>query len=93
MWQQQGKREAAYELLAQIYNWFTEGFDTADLQEAKALEEFQGSNMSACAPQQEGVGLIPEGVSRLNPSLAAYLYSETLYFANHVVSNNSRAWL
>src|SRR6266446_3277873 len=41
LWQQQGKREAAYELLAQVYNWFTEGFDTADLQEAKALEEFQ----------------------------------------------------
>jgi hypothetical protein len=39
---QQGKREAAYELLAQVYTWFTEGFDTADLQEAKALEEFQG---------------------------------------------------
>jgi hypothetical protein len=42
LWQQQGKREAAYELLAQIYNWFTEGFDTADLQEAQALEELQG---------------------------------------------------
>ena len=41
--QQQGKREAAYELLAPVYNWFTEGFDTADLQEAKALlEELQG---------------------------------------------------
>ena len=41
LWQQQGKREAARELLAPIYGWFTEGFDTADLQEAKALlEEF-----------------------------------------------------
>jgi predicted ATPase len=37
LWQQQGKRGAAYELLAPIYGWFTEGFDTADLQEAKAL--------------------------------------------------------
>jgi predicted ATPase len=37
LWQQQGKRAAAYELLAPIYGWFTEGFDTADLQEAKAL--------------------------------------------------------
>jgi predicted ATPase len=36
-WQQQGKRTEAYELLAPIYGWFTEGFDTADLQEAKAL--------------------------------------------------------
>jgi predicted ATPase len=37
LWQQQGKRAAAYELLAPVYGWFTEGFDTADLQEAKAL--------------------------------------------------------
>jgi predicted ATPase len=37
LWQQQGKRVEAHELLAPIYNWFTEGFDTADLQEAKAL--------------------------------------------------------
>ncbi len=37
LWQQQGKRAEAYELLAPIYGWFTEGFDTFDLQEAKAL--------------------------------------------------------
>jgi class 3 adenylate cyclase/predicted ATPase len=37
LWQQQGKRAAARELLASIYGWFTEGFETADLQEAKAL--------------------------------------------------------
>jgi predicted ATPase len=37
LWQRQGKRAEAYELLAPIYGWFTEGFDTADLQEAKAL--------------------------------------------------------
>ena len=39
LWQQQGKRDAARELLAPLYGWFTEGFDTADLQEAKALLE------------------------------------------------------
>jgi TOMM system kinase/cyclase fusion protein len=39
LWQQQGKRAQAYDLLAPIYGWFTEGFDTADLQEAKALLE------------------------------------------------------
>ena len=39
LWQRQGKRAAARELLAPIYGWFTEGFDTADLQEAKALLE------------------------------------------------------
>jgi TOMM system kinase/cyclase fusion protein len=37
LWQQQGKRTEARELLAPIYDWFTEGLDTADLQEAKAL--------------------------------------------------------
>jgi predicted ATPase len=37
LWQQQDKRTAAYDLLAPIYSWFTEGFDTADLQAAKAL--------------------------------------------------------
>jgi predicted ATPase len=39
LWQQQDKRAEARELLADVYGWFTEGFDTADLQEAKALLE------------------------------------------------------
>ncbi len=33
----QGKRDEAHAMLAEIYGWFTEGFDTADLQDAKAL--------------------------------------------------------
>ena len=33
----QGKRREAYDLLAPVYGWFTEGFDTADLKDAKAL--------------------------------------------------------
>ena len=37
LWQGQGQRAAACQLLAESYSWFTEGFDTADLQEAKAL--------------------------------------------------------
>jgi predicted ATPase len=37
LWQQQGKRADAHQLLAEVYDWFTEGFDTADLQEARAL--------------------------------------------------------
>ncbi len=37
LWHQQGKQEEAHHLLAEIYGWFTEGFDTADLKEAKAL--------------------------------------------------------
>jgi predicted ATPase len=39
LWQQQGKRQEAHDLLAPVYQWFTEGFDTADLQDAKALLE------------------------------------------------------
>jgi predicted ATPase len=39
LWQQQGKGAEAYDLLTPIYGWFTEGFETADLQEAKALLE------------------------------------------------------
>ena len=39
LWQQQGKRTEAHALLVPVYGWFTEGFDTADLQEAKALLE------------------------------------------------------
>ncbi len=42
LWQQQGKCAAARELLAPVYGWFTEGFDTPDLQEAKALLEELG---------------------------------------------------
>jgi len=41
-WQQQGQRAEAHACLAPIYGWFTEGFDTADLQEAKALLEALG---------------------------------------------------
>ena len=37
LWQQQGKKTEAHQLLSEIYTWFTEGFDTADLQDAKAL--------------------------------------------------------
>jgi predicted ATPase len=37
LWQQQGKHTAAQHLLAEVYNWFTEGFDTPDLRQARAL--------------------------------------------------------
>src|SRR5215510_7742416 len=37
LWQQQGKKDEAQQMLAEIYGWFTEGFDTKDLQEAKVL--------------------------------------------------------
>jgi predicted ATPase len=37
LWRDQGKRQQARELLAPVYGWFTEGFDTGDLKEGKAL--------------------------------------------------------
>ena len=37
LWRDQGKRDEARELLAPVYGWFTEGFDTLDLKQAKAL--------------------------------------------------------
>ncbi len=42
LWQQQGKQAEAHQLLSEIYEWFTEGFDTKDLQEAKVLLEELG---------------------------------------------------
>ena len=39
LWQQQGNRDEAWQMLTEIYGWFTEGFDTEDLIEAKALLE------------------------------------------------------
>ena len=61
LWQQQGKKEEARKLLAEIYGWFTEGFDTADLKEAKALldaledreVERQGERVAQSAGCQE----------------------------------------
>jgi hypothetical protein len=37
LWQQQGKRDAAHTLLVEVYGWFSEGFDTPELQMAQAL--------------------------------------------------------
>jgi tetratricopeptide (TPR) repeat protein len=46
LWEQQGKRAEARQMLAEIYGWFTEGFDTADLKDAKALLEELSSESS-----------------------------------------------
>jgi predicted ATPase len=43
LWRDQGKVQQARELLAPVYQWFTEGFDTRDLKEAKALLDELGS--------------------------------------------------
>lgn len=44
LWQRQGKLQAARELLAPIYGWFSEGFDTADWQEARTSLETLGEH-------------------------------------------------
>ncbi len=43
LWRDQGKRDEARDLLAPVYGWFTEGFDTLDLKDAKALLDALGS--------------------------------------------------
>jgi predicted ATPase len=50
LWQSQGKCKEAYELLVPIYGWFTEGFDTKDLQEAQALLEELGADQEDTVP-------------------------------------------
>ena len=50
-WQQQGTQKEAHKMLADIYGWFTEGFDTKDLQEAKVLLEELSSLGSALTEQ------------------------------------------
>jgi predicted ATPase len=54
LWQQQGKQKEAHELLAEIYGWFTEGFDTADLKDAQALldELAERDRRDAAAPDR-----------------------------------------
>jgi predicted ATPase len=39
LWQKQGKKDKARQMLAEVYDWFTEGFDTADMKDAKALRD------------------------------------------------------
>jgi hypothetical protein len=45
LWQRQGKRTEAYDMLAPVYGWFTEGFDTADLQDAERCWKSWQDNM------------------------------------------------
>jgi predicted ATPase len=49
LWQRQGKQDAAHRLLADVYHWFTEGFETPDLKAARVLlEESIGTERAAC---------------------------------------------
>ena len=55
LWQQQGMKAEAHKLLFEIYSWFTEGFNTKDLQEAKALLE----ELQQCKIKREAVPASP----------------------------------
>ncbi len=50
LWRDQGKRKQARELLAPVYGWFTEGFDSLDLKEAKAFLEELSSRSALMRP-------------------------------------------
>jgi predicted ATPase len=55
LWQQQGKREEARTMLEEIYGWFTEGFDTADLNDARVLrDELMDFSLQAGSSEKEG---------------------------------------
>jgi predicted ATPase len=55
LWRDQGKVQQARELLAPVYGWFTEGFDTLDLKEAKALlDQLAGPTLKNSCPQLAG---------------------------------------
>ena len=56
LWQQQEKHAEAREVLAEIYGWFTEGFDTHDLTEARALLDALQSGHASMSPLPEGEG-------------------------------------
>jgi predicted ATPase len=61
LWQSQGKRQGAYELLAPVYGWFTEGFDTKDFLEAKALlNELAAPSSVANSPTLPAAASIPQ---------------------------------
>ena len=60
LWQQQGKQDEGQQLLAPLYSWFSEGFDTADLQEAKALlgDETMGASRTERGSEHRGSSLV-----------------------------------
>jgi predicted ATPase len=70
LWQQQGKHQEAYDLLAPVYGWFTEGFDTADLQEAKRLLDELSTH--------KGVNRWPESSSQKKSPIPCRLNSRRL---------------
>src|SRR5262249_42707248 len=70
LWQGQGQQAAARELLAPLYDWFTEGFDTGDLQAAKALlQELEASVQAAKRWITQNIALLPLTSDGTRPAL------------------------
>ncbi|MBL8203248.1 MAG: protein kinase [Blastocatellia bacterium] len=70
LWQRQGKREEARQMLAEIYGWFTEGFDMADLQDAKALLDELSSEFSLQVAAVPSADTLKRELSTPTPSIA-----------------------
>ena len=70
LWQQQGKTAEARQMLAEIYGWFTEGFDTADLQDAKALLEELRSEFNLQVVRSASEDTLKRELSTSTPSIA-----------------------
>jgi hypothetical protein len=70
LWRDQGKVQQARELLGPLYGWFTEGFDTRDLKEAKAMLE----ELAVCAALWGWKVMLPRNIFRLLVYLAAAAY-------------------
>ena len=75
LWRDQGKRDEARDLLAPVYGWFTEGFDTLDLKEAKASARRVGRlELEQCAHSSGSPALAPAIKLIGERSLARELY-------------------
>jgi predicted ATPase len=72
LWQGQGKRAAARQLLAEIYDWFTEGLDTADLQDAETLLEAGAAGVASSAGQPRARGASGHTLGHALPGGAAW---------------------
>ena len=84
LWQRQGKRKEARQVLAEVYGWFTEGFDTPDLQEAKAL--LAGAVVTLTDPALFAVGMGHSTSHRATRTRIARPPSSTSYGISPAVS-------
>ena len=80
LWRSQDKRHAAYHILSEIYNWFTEGFDTADLKDAKTLLEELSSRPVATSHRKPVTSAAATKKRRTSKKLRALSLESLLLF-------------